>query len=239
MKLLLAGDSITEGKIGQNYLDLMCQKEPTLSMTNLGLGGDTLLGIEARTLKHLEKSDSYDAILIAAGHNDIIVPTFEKMGFVHKQIASTLRKRGSLPSESPEVFKKNYLHFIEALKKRTSARVLLTTISCLNEDLSADTNLLRFQYNDVIREVAQSQGCILCDVGAEFDAYLRARTLTPYFMDGLWDTFIFDAMKSKSPESTLALSQKRGLHLTVDGVHLNARGAEIYAEVILEGVLGA
>lgn len=39
MKLLLAGDSITEGKIGQNYLDLMRKKEPGLSMTNLGLGG--------------------------------------------------------------------------------------------------------------------------------------------------------------------------------------------------------
>lgn len=34
----------------------------------------------------------------------------------------------------------------------------------------------------------------------------------------------------------MAVSRRRGLRLTVDGVHLNARGARLYAAIVREWV---
>jgi len=41
---------------------------------------------------------------------------------------------------------------------------------------------------------------------------------------------LLDVLFYKSPLRIDKLSQKRGLHLTLDGVHLNSKGADIVAQ---------
>jgi lysophospholipase L1-like esterase len=233
MKILITGDSITEGKLGQNFLDFILEENKAFQLTNLGLGGDTLLGIQKRTLNHLKSHNNYDIIVIIAGHNDIIIPSFEKMTFIHQQIAKSLRKRGSIPCESRETFKSHYIQFLNNLKNVTSSKIIITTLGCLNEDLKAETNHIRFHYNQVIKEVALECACQLCDIGQAFDAYLNQVNTTNYFMDSLTKAFISDQYLTKNPKATMKLSKKRQLHLTIDGVHLNANGSRIYADLLL------
>ena len=44
----------------------------------------------------------------------------------------------------------------------------------------------------------------------------------------LLESVLFDKRKSKTAERSDRLSKKRSLHLTIDGIHLNSKGAEIY-----------
>ena len=78
-KILFIGDSITEGKIGIGYVDIIQQYFPEFQCKNYGRGGDTISGIFTRLLKILKTStENYDIIVIEAGHNDLFLPYVKK-----------------------------------------------------------------------------------------------------------------------------------------------------------------
>ena len=87
-------------------------------------------------------------------------------------------------------------------------------------------------YNDGIRSLASEMNVGLADVGAAFDQVLAGRECRDYFLPRPLATAFFDTWKSRSAPGADALSAKRELHLTIDGVHLNSHGARIYADVI-------
>ncbi|MCP4415250.1 MAG: hypothetical protein GY805_01425, partial [Chloroflexi bacterium] len=87
MRLLIVGDSITEGNPGIGYVQLLETAFAESNIINLGMGGDTIQGIGKRAIAYLQKDKSFDAIIIEAGHNDIILPDFSRKSLLHKLIA--------------------------------------------------------------------------------------------------------------------------------------------------------
>jgi len=81
-------------------------------------------------------------------------------------------------------------------------KLVLATLSCLGEDLDAAENRIRSRLNGRIFDLAAKYGCRVADVGGAFDQVLAGR------------------------------EGGGRLLLTIDGVHLNAKGAEIYAREI-------
>ncbi len=51
-------------------------------------------------------------------------------------------------------------------------------------------------------------------------------------MDDLLESALFDRHRSRTAAGCEKLSAARGLHLTIDGVHLNSAGAEIYLKIL-------
>ncbi len=47
---------------------------------------------------------------------------------------------------------------------------------------------------------------------------------------------LFDALLLRNKNSIDKKSESRGLYYTLDGVHFNSKGAEIYASAILEAI---
>lgn len=80
-KVLIIGDSITEGILGINYVEMLQNKFREIQFYNMGLGGDTLQGISDRLLKEIS-INRYDIIIIEAGHNDIILPKMKEMNLL-------------------------------------------------------------------------------------------------------------------------------------------------------------
>ncbi|NPV00643.1 MAG: SGNH/GDSL hydrolase family protein [Brevinematales bacterium] len=233
MRLLFTGDSITLGQIGYSYVNLITEKLQGANIVNLGLDGDTLSGIMKRTLSHLHETKHYDAIVIAAGHNDIILPYFHTLGFMHRKIVKTLSKRGSIPVQDSDEFELKYCDFIGGIRKVTPSPIIITTLSCLNENPNSMTNRRRIEFNERILAVAKKCRTELADAGMCFDEVLRDKTTTDYFMNNLLNTFLFDKKACAKPNGADRLSEKRHLNLTIDGVHINSTGAQIYRDVIL------
>lgn len=234
MKLLFVGDSITEGITGVGYVQKIQKLMPYAKVDNLGLGGDTLIGITNRLIEHLKTDSDYDAIVIEAGHNDLLVPVLETQSMPYRVTAMTLKARGSTPIEEVEAFKKVYRTTLKAVLKLTRAKCFVTTLSCMGEKLSTPINLKRAAYNKAISSLVEEMASEvhLIDVGKRFDAHLIQLETTPYLLDDFFSNFVKDAHNEISEEAASELSQKRGLFLTIDGVHLNGKGAALYTEII-------
>lgn len=232
MRVLIVGDSITEGKLGQSYIPGLLERLPGLEIVNLGLGGDTVFGMKKRAMKYLKRDSRFDVVVIVGGHNDVILPAFERMSFSYRMVARSMIGRGSLPFEDKKIFYNCYETLIDMIMRLCPAKLVLTTLSCINENLQAETNLVRAQLNEVIRELATRHNFQLAAVGEAFDRQLGEGR--DYFMDRVGTTFILDSYSSKIAGALDRLSKRRGLRLTIDGVHLNSAGAAIYSEVIAD-----
>lgn len=235
-RILFAGDSITKGDLGCSYLQLIAQHLPDYELINLGRDGDTVSGIMNRTIKHLKQDPAYDLIVLSAGHNDIILPSFMQKSKIHVSIVNNLKKKGSVAAEDYNEFVSTYSESIREVRQIVSTPIIITTLSCLNEDLSAPTNGQRFTFNEGIRNIAAQNNLYLADIAQEFNRVLKKCNCRDYFMDNLLESVLFDPWKSKTSKRAEKLSQKRLLNLTIDGIHLNPRGAEIYSKLLILGI---
>ncbi|MBS7528251.1 SGNH/GDSL hydrolase family protein [Fusibacter paucivorans] len=236
MKLLIAGDSITEGITGISYIEKLEERYPALEITNLGLGGDTLIGISNRVLEHLKKQSDYDAVIIEAGHNDILLPFFEHGEMPFKITAKSLEARGSVPITDGDIFLNQYDTLLKLLPQVTNAPIFITTLSCIGERLSRFTNLKRHHYNEIITSLADKYGVVLIDIASVFDHYLQMCMTNDYLMNDFFRAFVIDSKVIKSHQYLNDLSAERGLNLTIDGVHLNDTGSDLYTDTIAKSL---
>ncbi|MFP4363738.1 MAG: SGNH/GDSL hydrolase family protein [Spirochaetia bacterium] len=235
-KILFIGDSIIEGILGVDFLPEVMKHFPEWTWVNKGIGGDTLIGISKRFLGELKKKNSYDLIVFEAGHNDLIIPQLEQMGFPFTMSAKSLKARGSVPADNLHHFSQLYDDVLRKAKDLTSSPIIITTLSCLNEDQNFILNQQRKEYNGVIRKVAYNNKCILADIGEYFDAELEGAEQTDFFLGTPMQVLLTDLLHSQIIQAPDKLSEQRGLHLTIDGVHLNTAGAKIYEKIVVKAV---
>ena len=231
-RVLFAGDSITRGNLGIGYLPLLAERFPDYELVNLGQDGDTLFGIQNRTLRHLKETGGYDLVVIAAGHNDIILSSFLRQSRIRRSIARRLVKNGSVPAPDCDSFVSRYRSFLESVGSIADSQIVMTTMSCINEDPASGTAQQRHRYNCGIRALSEQTDVPIADVGRAFDRALEERSCRDYCMKNLLSLRTFDKWRSKTHGRVDMLSRSRHLNLTIDGVHLNSRGAEIYANTI-------
>jgi len=221
-KILFIGNSITEGKIGIGYVDIIQRKFPEFQCQNYGRGGDTLSGIFTRLFKILKAPhQEYDIIVIEAGHNDLFLPYVKK-----KWKFTSIRKVTPLSK-----IKNVYDNGLRAVRLHSNAKIIITTLSCLGEVLNSPINQKRRLVNDQIKKVGSKHGAYIADVSPFFDKILRKNISGYNLMDHPLN-LVFDYFRSKRLNWVEKISRKRQLMLTIDGGHLNSKGAIIYAKEI-------
>lgn len=230
--VLIIGDSITEGISGISYIPYMEKKLPDHIFHNHGLGGDTLSGITQRLLILLETKQDYDYIVIEAGHNDIVIPYLQKQDVFLKLMARNLIKRGSTPIPEPDRFGEVLEERLRAIKLKKKADIVLTTLNCIGEDLNSELNMNRKLINNKIKEIGSKYNCHIADVGAVFDVCLENKSSSGYFLGSFFKLMLIDPFYSKKESWTDLISNRRGLYLTIDGLHINKNGALIYSDTI-------
>lgn len=228
MKILFIGDNLVKGSIGVNWVKWLGVKNPTWTVENAGTNGVTLYQAKQRLDKIIPGSD-YDIIFFKAGLNDLLIPEMVERKFPFKQHFQHTNLDAK-PCATAEQFAEKYLDAILEIKSKTDATVILSTLGCISENLELPINKKRRSFNDVIRDVAIETGCALVDAGAVFDGYLRRCRTRNYFMNGFLNTVILDQFHCRLMGGPDQLSKKRGLHLTIDGVHLNSRGANLFRD---------
>jgi lysophospholipase L1-like esterase len=229
MRVLFIGDSLVKGSVGMNWVKRIAVKNPDWTVENAGVNGETLTKIRQRLDKKLEH-DQYDVIFFEAGMNDLLIPAMADKGFLFRQAQKYLLAKGYNPLAEQADFEKEFRQCIYDIKAKTTASIILTTLSCMNESLEDPLNKKRCLYNHIIRDVARETGCGLVDAGALFDGYLRRCRTKDYFLESFFNARYFDKFQCRVLGCPDHLSKKRRLHLTIDGVHLNSRGANIYRD---------
>ncbi|MBL7709535.1 MAG: hypothetical protein JNJ86_10710 [Chitinophagaceae bacterium] len=235
MRILFVGDSIIKGSLGVNWVKQLAEDHPEWTIINSGKNGDTLVKVAERLEQILIEDADYDVIVLLSGYNDILLPSLHERGFFFRLAGEHLAKKGYAPLPDPGSFEKKLLETIDKTRAKSKAALILMTLGCMNETNIFALNHKRKKINDVIRDIAGRKNCLLADTGALIDGCLQQFRTSNYFLEGFFRVNLFDKILCLlgNPDR---LSEQRKLHLTIDGLHLNNRGAGIFRKEV-ESVL--
>jgi lysophospholipase L1-like esterase len=220
--ILFIGDSITEGKLGINFVDMIKRIIPHVICHNKGHGGETLLEISTRLKKILKEGKyKYSTIIIEAGHNDILLPYLKlRWPFLRNKWVTSETQIGIVLDQ-----------MLRSIISLTDANIILTTLSCLGEIFCSQLNQKRRLVNDQIKIIGYRYDAYIADVGLVFDEIILKSNSSSYLLDSLVN-IVFDYFRSKKSVWADKISSKRNLQLTIDGGHLNSKGAKLYCREI-------
>lgn len=226
------GDSITKGTPGVSYLKYL----PRGEYENQGSGGETVEGILS-PIAHSIKHKKHNKYIVQIGTNDILLPFLEKSSPKWKKRLrkiDQIKKEGARPSRTELQFKKNYQSVVDLLKEGDK-EILLINIPIIGEDLDHERNYKVENFNRIIKTIAEKEKLPLVDFYAWQREMLEEHQSKDHFFIGEDPKqMVFDGFKSLTKSGRMALSKKRNLVLTVDGVHLNDVGAKGLAKLVEE-----
>jgi lysophospholipase L1-like esterase len=233
-KILFVGNSITQAIVGINYINFIKKVHPDYKCINKGISGDTLLGATNRLIKCLDSGVNPDVIVLEIGHNDIVLSCNNKHRWDHFLVRLLTKDAvATKPEDFTEALKKRLF----VIKSKTQAKIVITTLGFIDEAISSESrvNQIRDDLNRQIRKLCADLKIELADVGKAFDKFKNLSTAKENSRETASDVF-FNILISRNRKLTDKISKKRGLALTIDGGHLNSRGARIYAKTLLKTI---
>ncbi|MCM3619926.1 GDSL-type esterase/lipase family protein [Sutcliffiella horikoshii] len=219
MKIACIGDSLTEGKPGVSFFNMLKKKYPDIKFVNLGKAGETVKSLHTRLTKNKLEQD-YDLAFLWIGVNDIY---------------SRLLKVQAQPiTRNSEEFREYYESLVD-LVLQSSKDVIVVSPAVIGENInSSNRGLLNLSM--IIEEISKEhRNATFIDLHQVFTKQLETLHTTDYLSTGV-GRLVKDVFFYRSPKRVDRLATERGLHLTIDGVHLNSHGAGVvvdeYAKVI-------
>jgi len=220
MRIGFFGDSLTEGLPGVPYVDILQERFPSDELVNFGRAGDSVIGTLQR-VRSLRDMKPFDLAFVWTGVNDVLA----RISWVSP---TTRRLTGKPWADSRDEFIAQYRALLEALSPRATHIVAVAPLF-IGEDLSNPWN----QELDVRAREMES----LC---ADF-ARVEFLNLRPYmtevasgecaspFVEKSGLGTVWEAIAFRDPKDVDQVASERGLCYTMDGIHLNSRGAKAVA----------
>ena len=240
---LFAGDSLTEGVCGESYVDRVRRSLAVRPGTqecvalNAGRGGDTVRSLLARIEDPLRDAHPR-CVVLAIGTNDVWFRWLSEhsVGWWLWLRAHALRT-GQAPTRNLDRFGALYRELVDRSRAVSGAQIVACTISPIGENLSSPLNRQAARLNGVIQQVALERHVPVADIWQAFVEHLSvARRLSGHLPRSLWSpAWDQRRMRRMSPDE---LARRRRLHLTYDGIHLNSRGADLWAVTVLRALSG-
>jgi lysophospholipase L1-like esterase len=221
MRIGFFGDSLTAGLPGSSYVALLRERFPDDTLLNLGRGNDTVASLYQRIVG-LRFDEALDLAFLWVGVNDLPAKTTRLY-----RAANTLA--GQRRSRDLAEFRAFYEATLDHLC-RIAERVTTVSPMLRGEDLDNRWNrqlgVLARTIEDLTSQHEQAE---YLDLRAVFARELATRPISNYVPKGAVRV-ILDALTLRNREQIDRKAAQRGLHLTLDGLHLNSAGAEIVAE---------
>lgn len=235
---LFAGDSLTEGVYGVSYVDrvaaALSRGEYGLQgqAVNAGRSGETVASLLAR-IDGLIEQHRPEWLVLAVGCNDVWLPWLSDHSLGWRAWLGLRRLRtGQRPTTDLDKFAATYRTLIDKAQ-HAGVRVVACATSPIGERLSSAVNSRMARLNGVIKHVAADRQVPVADV---WQASLEALALLPNRSGYVSAEWLFAWLDRRRFRTTGAdeMAERRRLHLTFDGVHLNSRGADLWAATVLD-----
>jgi lysophospholipase L1-like esterase len=234
--VLCFGDSITKGRPGATYLKYV---KPRKNYKNFGLGGDTLIGMTKRLARAIDdpKYSGVKTIVIGIGTNDVLHPFLKNYTKSWNRVVEGLGLRGSVPCSYEADFREHYENLLKMLKQAGKEAVIFG-IPLLETDI-AELNQKAVSYNEIIKELCGKFMLTYIDIMG-FQREVKSRqnnTGTCFFSKNVFEPVTLAVLTTYLP-FTDTVSKKRGLAVSVDGVHMNTVSARGLAGLVDNAVQG-
>lgn len=225
MKIAFLGDSITEGIPGASYVEGIRKNKADFELVNFGKGGDTA-GSLLKRIKKINDLDSFDVFVLFIGINDI----YGKLTFQYKILKLLM---GQKAASNYLVFKEKYKKLLDYVKEYKKKLIVIPPL-LLGEDLTTQWNHQVLELVNIIENlVLNDPSVIYLNARNRFVDELSTRNASGYLPLSILE-LNKDIKTLKNVKSVDLKSIDRGLLLTLDGVHLNSKGAEIISSMIIE-----
>ncbi|MEJ2734109.1 MAG: GDSL-type esterase/lipase family protein [Anaerolineae bacterium] len=240
---LFAGDSLTEGGYGESYVERAAKALYTGrhglrgEVVNAGRRGDTATALLRRIDRSLRRHQPLWVIL-AIGSNDVWYPWLSShsagwwLWLQYRQL-----RRGQSPATDLDQFATTYRALIDRARQ-VRAKVLACTVSPLGERLSSPVNGRVARLNGVIKHVAADCQVPVADVWQAFVNELASLPSRSGYLSAEW-LFAWSDRRRLQKAHPDEVAERRRLHLTFDGIHLNSRGADLWAETVVQALAQA
>jgi len=227
MKIYFIGDSLTKGVIGVSYVDFLKKKLSKYELINLGKNGDTVISLYRR-LRKISFDDPSDIAFIWVGTNDVLVNvswTFPLIKMLFYQPWTSECKK----------FSECYSKLLDLLVIKLS-KIFVVSPLFIGEDMNNNWNSKLNELSINVEELSNQYNSVeFIDLRMVFSSKLNNKKISKYIANSTILT-IFDEFRYKSNMDYDELSRKRGLHYTIDGIHLNSDGAKVVSDVFLDKI---
>jgi len=227
MRIGFFGDSLTEGLPGIPYVDILQKRFPNDELANFGRAGDSVIGTLQR-VRSLRNERPFDLAFVWTSVNDVLA----RISWVSP---TTRRLTGKPWADSRDEFIAQYRALLEALSPRAT-RIVAVAPLFIGEDLSNPWN----QEPDVRAREVES----LCGNFPQIEFLSLRPHMTDVASGGYSSPYVeksglatvWEAIALRDAEDVDRVAAERGLCYTVDGIHLNSRGAKAVAEAFAERI---
>jgi len=226
MIIAFYGDSLTEGKTGISYFDIINKNFPGDTFLNYGKGGDTPISLYHRLLKQgLPKSS--DIAFLWVGVNDILAKTSwffaARRRFFRKPWAKDVNE-----------FKEHYRNLLDLLAP-SAERLFTIPPLFIGEDMRDSWNQKLGMIGKLIEDMTtEYENAKFIDIRQEY-IRLSPKNVRSYSSKKLIPLIAQNLFPRYGKKGT-KISSGKGYHFTCDGIHLSQRGAEIAAKIISEEI---
>ncbi len=225
MNILFLGDSLTQGTLGASYFRLLQRELPHHTLHNYGRNGDTIISLYRRIQKISFPAPVHLAFLWI-GTNDILVHISKSFPFlkkiVHKDWAT-----------NREEFKAYYHKTLDYLTRINAQQIITVPPLFIGEDHTNTWNKqLKILSGDIKLLSKQHSKVTYLDLRDIFEKDKTTNDPSPFIQKSTLGTAV-DMLRANTPDKIDALSEYRGLHYTIDGIHLNNHGAQLVANAFL------
>ncbi len=228
------GDSLTEGVPGAAYIDILKRQLPQHTILNYGKGGDTVRSLYTRAVRSHSRNPGClqaDAVFLWVGVNDVLP---ELAGFYPPM----KRVVGQPWTRNEAEFSEYYRKLLELFGAH-SPRVWSVAPLFIGEDME---NYWNRQIESYARLIEKHSGGRFVDMRSVFLTEFRKlgdrrSQIVSQFLPVSPRKAALDMLFCRRAPQADRRAEHRGLFFTMDGVHLNSRGARLVADTFKRVIL--
>ncbi len=240
---LFAGDGLTQGSVGESYVERVGkalhggQAGLRGEVVNAGQSGDTISSLVRRIDRPLRRYQP-SWVILAVGSNDIWYRwlSSHSVGWWLVLQYRRLRYEQAAVTDLDE-FAAAYRTLIDKARQVGSS-VMACTVTPVGEQLSTPVNRRVARLNGMIKHAAADLEVPVADVWQAFVEELAVQPSRSSYVPSEW-LFVWAQRRRVERSSPDELAERRRLHLTSDGIHLNSRGAALWAQTVLRALTQA
>jgi lysophospholipase L1-like esterase len=222
------GASIVHGAVSVNFMEALRRQFPAgdYIFVNAGVNGD----LAYNALRRLDSVIACDPdfVVILVGTNDV------QSTLSQRTMRLAMRSKNLPCVPTIEWYRENLQQIVAQLQQNTRATIALASLPILGEDLSSAANERVREFNKIIQHVADEHSVAYLPVHERQVAFLtKLRGMRGRPFTGDPSLVIAAGIQHYLLRLSLdAISQRNGLVLTTDLMHMNSQGAAIIAEQV-------
>jgi lysophospholipase L1-like esterase len=228
--VLNIGDSITHGVMSANYVSRLEERfsVENYSFINAGINAELVWNVLQRLDEIIACDPDYITILI--GSNDVLATLSDS------RMKRYMKNQGIPRKADSQWFAENLESLILTLKSKTDAEIAVLSLPPVTEDPSHQGYISAASYSEIVKKIAMETEITYLPLHEEMDRILyqkvqRQKKGIPFASNNMTMN-IASVKRYVLRKSWDDISQKNGLTLLTDNIHLNDSAAEIISDLI-------